>query len=132
MLLKHIRSQDSQHFWQGTDEQLSTTVDLSATVDRHWPDKMRASFLLLLCVVLLATAAFANEAKSDAVSVDKQSEELTGVSTCEAGVPYGSGAYHTVSGNSNSTARKRYRTTRFVVAFTQGLPLVSLLQDWIA
>ncbi|KAI0232833.1 hypothetical protein LSAT2_016878 [Lamellibrachia satsuma] len=39
---------------------------------------MRASFLLLLCVVLLATAAFANEAKSDVVSVDKQSEKLTG------------------------------------------------------
>ena len=33
-------------------------------VERHWPGKMRASFLLLLCVVLLATAAFANEAVS--------------------------------------------------------------------
>ena len=33
-------------------------------VDRHWPDKMRASFLLLLGVVLLATAAFANESVS--------------------------------------------------------------------
>ena len=33
-------------------------------VERHWPVKMRASFLLLLCVVLLATMAFANEVVS--------------------------------------------------------------------
>ncbi|KAI0237510.1 hypothetical protein LSAT2_011956 [Lamellibrachia satsuma] len=41
---------------------------------------MRASFLLLLCFVLLATATatFANEAKSDAVLVYKQSKKLTG------------------------------------------------------
>ncbi|KAI0237283.1 hypothetical protein LSAT2_012229, partial [Lamellibrachia satsuma] len=47
---------------QSTDEPLSTSVDPPASVESHWPDKMRASFLLLLCVVLLATAAFANEA----------------------------------------------------------------------
>ena len=30
-------------------------------VERHYPDKMRASFLLLFCVVLLAAVAYANE-----------------------------------------------------------------------
>ena len=46
-----------------------------------------------------------------------------------AGVPDRSGADNAVSGNSNSSTRKRYRTTRFVVAFTQVLPLVSLECD---
>ncbi|KAI0238590.1 hypothetical protein LSAT2_010682 [Lamellibrachia satsuma] len=36
---------------------------------------MRTSFLLLLCVVLLATTAFANKAESDAASVYKQAEK---------------------------------------------------------
>ncbi|KAI0241273.1 hypothetical protein LSAT2_030599, partial [Lamellibrachia satsuma] len=64
MFLNHVRCQVSQHFRHCTDEQLGTSVDPSATIERHWPDKMRASFLLLLCVVLLATATFANEAVS--------------------------------------------------------------------
>ncbi|KAI0216202.1 hypothetical protein LSAT2_031759 [Lamellibrachia satsuma] len=63
---------------ESTYEQLTISVDPSATVERHWPVKMRASFLLLLCVVLLATMAFTNEAKSDDASVNKQAEELTG------------------------------------------------------
>ncbi|KAI0207727.1 hypothetical protein LSAT2_007595 [Lamellibrachia satsuma] len=37
-----------------------------------------------------------------------------------------------VSGNSNSSVRKWHRTTPSAVAITQVLPLVSLLQDWIA
>ncbi|KAI0218450.1 hypothetical protein LSAT2_029856 [Lamellibrachia satsuma] len=81
MVSHYIKGRVSQQFRQGTDEKLNTSVDPSVAVERHRPFKMRASFLLLLCVVLLATAAFANEAKNDgslAVSVDEKSETFAG------------------------------------------------------
>ncbi|KAI0227534.1 hypothetical protein LSAT2_021984 [Lamellibrachia satsuma] len=81
MFLNSIKGQVSRQFRQGTGEKLNTSVDPSVAVERHRPFKMRATFLLLLCVVLLATAAFANEAKNDgslAVSVDEQSDKLAG------------------------------------------------------
>ncbi|KAI0228753.1 hypothetical protein LSAT2_020785 [Lamellibrachia satsuma] len=69
------RLRDTEILRQSTYEQLTISGYPSATVERHWPVKMRASFLLLLCVVLLATTAFANEAESDAASVYKQAEK---------------------------------------------------------
>ncbi|KAI0217269.1 hypothetical protein LSAT2_030870 [Lamellibrachia satsuma] len=76
------------------------------TDKHHWLDKMRASFLLLLCVVLLATAAFTSEAKkgdSLPVSADKQRKKFAGVrvkkgdlsGSSKVGVPGGSGADYT-------------------------------------
>ncbi|KAI0215759.1 hypothetical protein LSAT2_032179 [Lamellibrachia satsuma] len=108
---------------------------MSATLERHWPEEMRRRFLLLLSFVLLVTAAFANEAvctdwtlvESHVERLVKTPQQLVKLVFVMTVVP----TTQQVSGNSNSSAIKRHRATRFVVDFTQVLPLVSLLHDWV-